>query len=135
MYYQDKLVYSSSDSLTFHTRLYKWNEQPYLDMFIGEMNEIESDVNLLEEFSKDLNTKYHEATLAFSPDEKKVYFTRNNYIKELERDEEERTDAEIPEVDREENESLEVDMMDAAKSEVLREELDIVLSTEATGLE
>ena len=88
MYYKDKLVYSSPDSLTFHTRVYKWNEQPYLNMFIGELNEIESDVNLLKEFSKDLNTKYHEATLAFSPDETKVYFTRNNYMTELERDEE-----------------------------------------------
>jgi len=86
MYYKDQLVYSSADSTTFHTRIYKWNEQPYLDMFIGEMNELESDVTQLKEFSKELNTRYHEATLAFSPDETKVYFTRNNYDGELKRD-------------------------------------------------
>ena len=88
MYYKDKLVYSTADSTTFHTRIYKWNEQPYLDMFIGEMNEIESDVTQLDEFSKELNTRYHEATLAFSPDETKVYFTRNNYAGKLKRDNE-----------------------------------------------
>ncbi len=86
MYYNNQLVYSSADSTTFHTRVYKWNDQPYLDMFIGEMNELESDVTHLKEFSKELNTRYHEATLAFSPDEKKVYFTRNNYQGKLERD-------------------------------------------------
>lgn len=87
MYYKDKLVYSSAkDTSNYHTRLYHWNEQPFLNMYLGELNEIESDVRLIEAFSKNLNTRYHEATLAFSPDETKVYFTRNNYNGELRRD-------------------------------------------------
>ncbi|MFD1614216.1 OmpA family protein [Gelatiniphilus marinus] len=87
MYYKDKLVYSSAvDSSTFHTRIYHWNEQPFLNMYLGELNQIESDLKLIDEFSNKLNTRYHEATLAFSPDQTKVYFTRNNYNGNLGRD-------------------------------------------------
>ncbi|MDN3665739.1 OmpA family protein [Algibacter miyuki] len=87
MYYKDQLVYSSAvDSSNYHTRIYHWNEQPFLNMYLGKLNAIESDVRLIEEFSKSINTRYHEATLSFSPDETKVYFTRNNYDGKLERD-------------------------------------------------
>ena len=87
MYYKDKLVYSSAvDSSNFHTRIYHWNEQPFLNMYLGKLNKIESDIKFIDEFSSELNTRYHEATLAFSPDETKVYFTRNNYQEELKRD-------------------------------------------------
>ncbi len=88
MYYKkDKLIYSSAvDSSNYHTRIYHWNEQPFLNMYISNLNEIESDVKNIGEFSKKLNTRYHEATLAFSPDYKKVYFTRNNYNGDLGRD-------------------------------------------------
>ncbi len=87
MYYKDKLVYSSAiDSSNYHTRIYHWNEQPFLNMYVSNLNAIESDVKNIGEFSEKLNTKYHEATLAFSPDYKRVYFTRNNYDGELGRD-------------------------------------------------
>ncbi|WP_298498795.1 OmpA family protein [uncultured Algibacter sp.] len=87
MYYKDKLVYSSAvDSSNYHTRIYHWNEQPFLNMYLGKLNKTESDLKLIEAFSNKLNTRYHEATLAFSPDETKIYFTRNNYNGNLGRD-------------------------------------------------
>lgn len=87
MYYKDQLIYSSAvDSSNFHTRIYHWNEQPFLNMYVGDLNEIESDLKKEGEFSKKLNTRYHEATLAFNPDQTKVYFTRNNYNGDLGRD-------------------------------------------------
>ncbi|MDP5157863.1 MAG: OmpA family protein [Flaviramulus sp.] len=87
MYYKDQLVYSSAvDSSNYHTRIYHWNEQPFLNMYLGKLNKIESDLKLIDAFSDKLNTRYHEATLAFSPDETKVYFTRNNYDGDLQRD-------------------------------------------------
>ncbi|CAM1333635.1 OmpA family protein [Tenacibaculum aestuariivivum] len=87
MYYKDKLIYSSAiDTSNYHTRVYHWNEQPFLNMFISTPNEIESDVYKNGEFSENLNTRYHEATLAFTPNHKKVYFTRNNYDGKLGRD-------------------------------------------------
>ncbi|APG65174.1 flagellar motor protein MotB [Tenacibaculum todarodis] len=87
MYYKNKLVYSSAlDSSYYHERIYNWNNQPYLSFYLGRINAVETDVKFIEEFSENINTKYHEATLAFSPDNQKVYFTRNNYIDELGRD-------------------------------------------------
>ncbi|KZS40078.1 flagellar motor protein MotB [Aquimarina aggregata] len=87
MYFQDLLVYSSAvDTSNYHTRNYHWNEQPFLNLLLGEVNTSQTDVIFLEEFSRELNTKYHEATVAFSPDQKTIYFTRNNYNGSLERD-------------------------------------------------
>ncbi len=87
MYYKEKLIYSSAvDSSNYHTRIYHWNEQPFLNMYMGNLNAIESDIDRIKEFSENLNTRYHEATLAFTPDHKRVFFTRNNYDGELGRD-------------------------------------------------
>jgi len=87
MYFDNRLVYSSAiDTSHFHTRTYNWNEQPFLNFQLGRINATDTDVEYLNEFSEEINTKYHEATLAFSPDENKVYFTRNNYDGKLERD-------------------------------------------------
>ena len=87
MYYKDELVYSSAvDSSNFHTRIYHWNEQPFLNMYLGELNKEASDVTKISEFSDNINTRYHEATLAFTPDYETVYFTRNNYDGDLGRD-------------------------------------------------
>lgn len=89
MYYKDKLIYSSAvDSSNYHTRIYHWNEQPFLNMYEGTINETGADVKKDGDFSENLNTIYHEATLAFSPDQKRVYFTRNNYDGKLGRDDE-----------------------------------------------
>ncbi|MCT4697648.1 OmpA family protein [Tenacibaculum haliotis] len=89
MYYKDKLIYSSAvDSSNYHTRIYQWNQQPFLNMYLATINETSADVKKEGDFSENLNTIYHEATLAFSPDEKRVYFTRNNYDGELGRDDE-----------------------------------------------
>ncbi|WP_275315166.1 OmpA family protein [Tenacibaculum bernardetii] len=89
MYYKDKLIYSSAvDSSNYHTRIYHWNEQPFLNMYSGIISETGANVKKEGDFSESLNTIYHEAALAFSPDEKKVYFTRNNYNGKLERDKE-----------------------------------------------
>lgn len=87
MYFGERLVYSSAmDTSYFHKRTYNWNNQPFLNFQLGRISATSQDVEYLESFSDKLNTKYHEATLAFSPDQKKVYFTRNNYNGDLGRD-------------------------------------------------
>lgn len=86
-YYKSKLVYSSAiDTSYFIKRRYHWNEQPYLNFFIGSMNATQTEVTGTKEFSKSLNTRYHEATLVFAENDKRVYFTRNNYDGDLQRD-------------------------------------------------
>ena len=84
---EDQLVFASSaDSAFFKTRRYKWNNQPYLDLYVAKINKENQEVKNAAKFSKKINTKYHEATVAFSPDNTTMYFTRNNYGKKLKRD-------------------------------------------------
>lgn len=87
MFYKGDLVYSTTiDSSYYKTEKYGWNDQPYLNMQLGKISETQSNVTFKEHFGKDITTKYHEACIAFSPDEKTIYFTRNNYNGKLKRD-------------------------------------------------
>ncbi|NNE77901.1 MAG: OmpA family protein, partial [Pricia sp.] len=82
-----QVVFSSAkDSSFFNTRRYKWNNQPYLDLYVAKINKESQDLKNALKFSKKINTKYHEASVSFSPDNKTMYFTRNNYGKKLKRD-------------------------------------------------
>ena len=87
-YYGTKLVYSSAvDTSYYIKRRYHWNDQPFLDFYIGQINAAENEVKREKIFSKVINTKYHEATIAFTKDGKRIYFTRNNYDGDLRRGE------------------------------------------------
>jgi outer membrane protein OmpA-like peptidoglycan-associated protein len=77
---------SAKDSSFLNTRRYKWNDQPYLDLYVAKINEESQDLKDAIKFSKKINTKYHEASVTFSPDNETMYFTRNNYGKKLKRD-------------------------------------------------
>jgi len=77
---------SSKDSAFLKTRRYKWNDQPYLDLYVAQINKESQDLKDAIKFSKKINTKYHEASVTFSPDNSTMYFTRNNYGKKLKRD-------------------------------------------------
>ncbi|WP_339850059.1 OmpA family protein [uncultured Dokdonia sp.] len=87
-YYGNKLVYSSAvDTSYYIKRRYHWNDQPFLDFYIGQINAAENEVKREKIFSKVINTKYHEATIAFTNDGNRIYFTRNNYDGDLKRGE------------------------------------------------
>ena len=72
------LVFASSRD--DNNKRYQWNNQPYLDLYeVHAYNDGEySDVN---KFSPNINSRYHESSVAFSPDGNTVYFTRNNYYR------------------------------------------------------
>lgn len=77
---EDKVVYASPTKKTFIVRnVWKGNNQPFLDLYVGD---IAKDGQLINEkkFSNKLNTRYHEADVAFTKDKKTVYFSRNNYL-------------------------------------------------------
>jgi outer membrane protein OmpA-like peptidoglycan-associated protein len=60
---------------TSHTR----NDKNFLDIFKVQKDKLEaSEIRPL--FSEDVNTKFHESSVTFSPDRKTMYFTRNNYV-------------------------------------------------------
>lgn len=87
MFYKDGLVYSTTiDSSYLRTNKYGWNDQPYLNMQLGKISESQTNVTFKEKFGKEITTQYHEACIAFSPDEKTIYFTRNNFNGKLKRD-------------------------------------------------
>ncbi|UJH69052.1 OmpA family protein [Allomuricauda sp. SCSIO 65647] len=78
-YGQDKMVYASAkDSGFLNTRRYKWNNQPYLDLYVAKINERSKTLDESKKLSKKINTKYHEASVTFSPDGSTMFFTRNN---------------------------------------------------------
>ncbi|MCK0144126.1 OmpA family protein [Arenibacter sp. F26102] len=85
-YNEDEIVFASAkDSSIFNTRRYKWNNQPYLDLYVSKVNKESQDLKEAIRFSKKINSKYHEASVAFTPDNATMFFTRNNYGKKLKR--------------------------------------------------
>ena len=76
---------SAQDSSFLTTRSYHWNNQPFLDLYVAKSKDESGDLYGARKFSRKINTKYHEASVAFSPDQKTIYFTRNNYGKKLRR--------------------------------------------------
>jgi len=78
-YYQDKLVFASSSTKSEGTKVYSWNDQPFLDLFVADMDE-NGTLSNAKDLPGDINTKYHESSAAFTQDGKTIYFTRNNFI-------------------------------------------------------
>lgn len=75
--YQDELIFASS---RFGNKIYKWNNQPFLDLYRAT-KQIDGSYKNIEAFNEVINTKFHESTAAFTPDDEVMYFTRNNYYK------------------------------------------------------
>lgn len=75
-FYQNKIVFSSTRG---NGNIYDWNKQPYLDLYQGTIDE-NGDINDVQLFSKNINTKFHESNATFTKDGKTMYFTRSNYL-------------------------------------------------------
>lgn len=74
--YQDQMIFASARG---NGKEYKWNEQPYLDLY-SAVKQDDGSYGSVEELNSDINTKFHESSVAFTPDDKVMYFTRNNYF-------------------------------------------------------
>lgn len=105
MFYKDKVIFASArDTMDAHTREYHWNEQSFLNLYASDRaaprktrkgvtvmtaqdslrlkRNVASRLRLsnVQNFSRSVNTRYHEAAPSFSPDDKVMYFTRNNFM-------------------------------------------------------
>lgn len=69
------LFVSTRDKGVSIVRRYAWNEQPFLDMYISTEDKVEKVAGAV-------NSIYHEGIPTFSPDKKRMYFTRNNSRKD-----------------------------------------------------
>jgi len=70
-FYKNGIVFASSRN---DGKLYKWNEQPFLQLFYKEDGS-----NSAKLFSTNVNTKFHESSASFTKDGETMYFTRNYY--------------------------------------------------------
>ena len=99
--YNDKLYYASTKPINLKEddRLYKWNNQPFLNIYVSELKEIDEnkifDINEAERLV-DLSTRYHESNAVINNDGNTMYFTRDNYDgKKLKSDEKRTTHLKI----------------------------------------
>ena len=75
----DSIVFSSPRSKrSIVKNIWLPNSQPYLDLYIGSI-ENNGEIAGKHKVKGNVNTKFHEATVAFTKDRKTVYFTSNNY--------------------------------------------------------
>ena len=75
----NRVVFSSPKKKKLFTRTWKDNKQPYLELYTGVVNK-NGKIEKVKKFSEDLNSKYHEAQVAFTKNRRTVYFTSNNYL-------------------------------------------------------
>lgn len=80
--YSDFGTYEHNGSLYFvssrphnelSNKIYKWNEQPFLDIFKRDEH------GIAKPLPGDINSKFHEGPLTITPNGKFMYFSRNNY--------------------------------------------------------
>ena len=82
----DSIIFSSPTKKKIIRNVWKQNEQPYLDLFIGAIGEA-GEIIEKRKVKGNVNTKFHEAIVAFTKDMKTVYYTgNNNYNNEVKND-------------------------------------------------
>ena len=75
--YENEIVFASARG---GGRNYRWNEQPYLDVYSAEKNK-DGSFDEVYEIEGKVNTKYHESSAIFSPNGRYMFFTRNNFFR------------------------------------------------------
>jgi len=74
-FFGEQIVFSSTRN---KGKLYIWNNQPYLDLFKGDIAD-NQDLKNVVPFDGNINSKVHESNAVFTKDGKTMYFTRNNF--------------------------------------------------------
>lgn len=77
-FYGEKIVYASSkDTSNFAGKLYSWNKQPFLNLYVAERNTADGSLFNDNKFLPNMMDRYHEAAITFSSDLKTAYYTTN----------------------------------------------------------
>ena len=77
-FYGNQMVFSSSkDTTKVGGKLYSWNDQPYLELYVADRNASDGSLFNEKKFMEKEQTRYHNATVAFMPDLKTVYYAAN----------------------------------------------------------
>jgi len=89
--YGRQLVFASSrakmDSISDGKKgkTYGWNNQPFLDLYTADKITEGSYTNVTA-YNDVINSKYHESSASYTPNERIMFFTRNNYFNEKYKD-------------------------------------------------
>jgi outer membrane protein OmpA-like peptidoglycan-associated protein len=77
-FYQDRIVFTSArDTTRFADKLYNWNNQPFLNLYVAERNPADGSLFNDALFIPNIMTKYHEATASFDASGKTIYYSSN----------------------------------------------------------
>ena len=77
-FFQDKIVFTSArDTTKFSEKLYTWNNQPFLNLYVAERNPADGSLFNETVFLPNVMTKYHEATASFDAAGKTIYYSTN----------------------------------------------------------
>lgn len=77
-FFQEKIVFTSArDTTKFSEKLYTWNNQPFLNLYVAERNPADGSLFNETVFLPNVMTKYHEATATFDAGGKTIYYSTN----------------------------------------------------------
>ena len=77
-FFQDRIVFTSArDTTKFSEKLYTWNNQPFLNLYVSERNPADGSLFNETVFLPNVMTKYHEATASFDATGKTIYYSTN----------------------------------------------------------
>jgi len=77
-FFQDRIVFTSArDTTKFSEKLYTWNNQPFLNLYVAERNPADGSLFNETVFLPNVMTKYHEATATFDVYGKTIYYSTN----------------------------------------------------------
>ncbi|MGB5417252.1 OmpA family protein [Algibacter sp.] len=82
--HDDKVYFASSrDEGVAVKRLYGWNEEPFLDLYVTEAGS-KKNVDYTAKVKGDVNSIYHDGPATITKDGKTMYFSRNNFKDNIE---------------------------------------------------
>lgn len=77
-FFKDNVVFTSArDTTKFSEKLYTWNNQPFLNLYIAERNPADGSLFNETVFLPNVMTKYHEATASFDSKGSTIYYSTN----------------------------------------------------------
>ena len=77
-----KLYITSARNDRDSRKTYGWNEEPFLDIYTSNIND-EGEFQTPFIIENNINTKYHEGIVSFSPDGNTMYFSRESFYEKI----------------------------------------------------
>ncbi len=78
------IYFASSRNTGVSTKhIYGWNEEPFLDIYVTDKSANDSIVDHKSKLKGDINSIYHEGPVTITKDGKTIYFSRNNFSKNV----------------------------------------------------